>query len=229
VATVGTTITPYMQVYVQSSVAEKNVSMRTYRLERADVYSGSMFSNLIAGLIIICTGATLFVHHITITFADDVARALVPFVGSYAKPVFALGLFGASTLAAAVLPLATGYSLTEAFGLERGVDKPLRAAPAFWGIFTGLIVLGAVVGVIIPRDAVVKLLVLVQVVNGVLLPILLVFIIRLINNREVMGEYTNGRIYNILAWITVVAVAGLSLLMVVTTVLPSLGIHLLGA
>jgi Mn2+/Fe2+ NRAMP family transporter len=228
VATVGTTITPYMQVYVQSSVAEKNVSMRTYKFERADVYSGSIFSNLIAGLIIICTGATLFVHHITITFADDAARALVPFVGPYAKPVFALGLFGASTLAAAVLPLATGYSLTEAFGLERGVDKSLRAAPAFWGIFTGIIVLGAVVGVVIPRDAVVQLLVLVQVVNGVLLPILLVFIIRLVNNHEVMGEYTNGRIYNILAWTTVVAVAGLSLLMVATTVLPSLGIHLLG-
>lgn len=228
VATVGTTITPYMQVYVQSSVAEKNVSMRTYKYERADVYTGSIFSNLIAGLIIICTGATLFVHHITITFADDAARALTPFVGPYAKPVFAAGLFGASMLAAAVLPLATGYSLTEAFGLERGVDKPLRKAPAFWGIFTSLIVLGAIVGVLIPREAVVKLLVLVQVVNGVLLPILLIFIIRLVNNREVMGDHTNGRVYNVLAWITVVAVAGLSALMVVTTVLPSLGIHLFG-
>lgn len=151
VATVGTTITPYMQIYVQSSVAEKNVSLRHYKYERADVYTGSIFSNLIAGFIIICTGATLYVHHIQITLADDAARALAPFVGQYAKQVFAVGLFGASMLAAAVLPLATGYSLTEAFGLERGVDKRLGEAPAFWGIFTGLIALGAAVGVLIPR------------------------------------------------------------------------------
>ena len=229
VATVGTTITPYMQIYVQSSVAEKNVSLSHYKYERADVYTGSIFSNLIAGFIIVCTGATLYVHHIHVTLADDAARALVPFVGQYAKQVFAVGLFGASMLAAAVLPLATSYSLTEAFGLERGVDKRPREAPVFWGIFTGLIALGAVVGVLIPRTAVVQLLLGVQVVNGVLLPLLLIFVIRLVNNREIMGDYVNGRIYNVLAWITVVAVAGLSLLMVGTTVLPALGIHLFGS
>jgi Mn2+/Fe2+ NRAMP family transporter len=228
VATVGTTITPYMQLYVQSSVAEKNVPISHYKYERADVYIGSIFSNLIAGFIIVCTGATLYVHHIPVTLADDAARALVPFVGQYAKQVFAVGLFGASMLAAAVLPLATGYSLTEAFGLERGVDKRLSEAPVFWGIFTGLIVLGAVVGVLIPRTAVVQLLLVVQVVNGVLLPVLLVFIIRLVNNREIMGDYVNGRVFNALAWATVVAVAGLSLLMVVTTVLPAVGLHLFG-
>ncbi len=228
VATVGTTITPYMQVYLQSSVAEKNVPLHGYKYERADVYTGSIISNLIAGFIIICTGATLFVHHISVTLADDAARALVPFVGPYAKAVFAVGLFGASMLAAAVLPLATGYSLTEAFGLERGVNKSLREAPVFWGIFTGLIALGTIVGVLIPRGAVVQLLLVVQVVNGVLLPVLLVFIIRLVNNPEIMGDYRNGRTFNGLAWITVVAVAGLSVLMVVTTVLPALGIHLFG-
>jgi Mn2+/Fe2+ NRAMP family transporter len=228
VATVGTTITPYMQIYVQSSVAEKNLRMHAYKYERADVYIGSLFSNLIAGFIIICTGATLFAHHIGVTLADDAARALVPFVGQYAKQVFAVGLFGASMLAAAVLPLATGYSITEAFGFERGVNKSVREAPIFWAIFTGLIVLGAVVGVAIPRSAVVQLLLVVQVVNGVLLPVLLVFVIRLVNNREFMGEYVNGRIYNILAWSTVVAVAGLSLLMVVTTILPAFGLHLFG-
>ncbi len=185
-------------------------------------------SNLIAGVIIICPGAALFVHHISVTLADDAARALVPFVGPYAKAVFAVGLFGASMLAAAVLPLATGYSLTEAFGLERGVDKSLREAPVFWGIFTRLIALGTIVGVLIPRGAVVQLLLVVQVVNGVLLPVLLVFIIRLVNNPEIMGDYRNGRAFNGLAWITVVAVAGLSVLMVVTTVLPALGIHLFG-
>jgi NRAMP (natural resistance-associated macrophage protein)-like metal ion transporter len=228
VATVGTTITPYMQLYVQSSVAEKGVSMREYRYERVDVYSGSVFSNLIAGFIIIATGATLYVHHIGVTLADDAARALVPFVGQYAKLVFGIGLFGASMLAAAVLPLATSYSLTEAFGFERGVDKSVGDAPVFWTVFTGLIALGAVIGMVIPRTAVVQLLLLVQVVNGVILPVLLVFIIRLVNNREIMGEYTNGPVYNALAWITVVAVAALSLLMVVTTVLPGLGIHFFG-
>lgn len=229
VATVGTTITPYMQVYLQSSVAEKGVPLRRYKYERADVYTGSLFSNLIAASIIICTGATLYVHHVSVTFADDAATALVPFVGAYAKTVFAVGLFGASMLAAAVLPLATGYSLTEAFGLERGVDKGVREAPAFWAIFTGLIALGAIVGMAIPRAAVVQLLLVVQVVNGVLLPILLVFIIRLVNNGELMGGYRNGRLYNALAWITVVAVAGLSALMVVTTILPAIGLHAFGA
>jgi Mn2+/Fe2+ NRAMP family transporter len=228
VATVGTTITPYMQIYVQSSVAEKNISMHDYKYERADAYTGAIFGNLIAAFIIICTGATLYVHHISISTADDAARALEPIAGSYAKEVFAVGLFGASVLAAAVLPLATGYSITEAFGMERGIDKSVREAPIFWGIFTGLIALGAVVGMVIPRTAVVQLLLVVQVVNGVLLPLLLVFILRLVNDREIMGEHVNGRVYNALAWATVVTVAGLSLLMVVTTVLPALGIHLFG-
>ncbi len=228
VATVGTTITPYMQVYVQSSVAEKNVSMERYTYERVDAYTGSVFANLIAGFIIVCTGATLFIHHISIATADDAAKALAPLVGPYAKDVFGLGLFGASMLAAAVLPLATSYSLTEAFGLERGVDKRLGEAPVFWGLFTALIALGAVVGALIPRGAVVQLLLVVQVVNGVLLPVLLIFIIRLVNNPEVMGRHTNGRAYNAVAWVTVVAVAGLSALMVVTTVLPAVGIHLFG-
>jgi Mn2+/Fe2+ NRAMP family transporter len=226
VATVGTTITPYMQIYLQSSVAEKNVSIRNYRYERLDAYSGALFGNIVAAFIIICTGATLFAHHITIVFADDAARALVPLVGSYAKPVFAVGLLGASVLAAAVLPLATGYSLSEAFGLERGVATSMRQAPLFWGIFTGLTVVGTAVGVLIPRDAVVHLLLAVQVVNGVLLPMLLIFIIRLVNDPEVMGAHTNGRIYNVVAWSTVVAVAALSLLMVATTVLPAIGVHI---
>ncbi len=227
VATVGTTITPYMQIYVQSSVAEKNVSVHTYRYTRLDAYSGALFGNLVAAFIIICTGATLYTHHVSIQFADDAARALSPLVGSYAKPVFAVGLLGASVLAAAVLPLATGYSLSEAMGLERGVAMPLRQAPLFWGIFTALVVVGTAVGVLIPRGAVVHLLLLVQVVNGVLLPVLLVFIIRLVNDPEVMGTHTNGRIYNAVAWATVGAVATLSLLMVATTALPALGLHFL--
>jgi Mn2+/Fe2+ NRAMP family transporter len=228
VATIGTTITPYMQVYLQSSVAEKNISMRNYKYERADVYSGVLFGNLVSAFIIICTGATLFTHHISVSLADDAARALAPLVGSYAKQVFAVGLFGASVLAAAVVPLATSYSLSEAFGLPGGVDKPVRKAPVFWAIFSGLILLGTLVGVLIPRGAVIHLLLIVQVANGVVLPMLLIFIIRLVNDPEVMGEHTNGHVHNLLAWITVISVAGLSLLMVATTVLPALGVHVFG-
>lgn len=229
VATVGTTVTPYMQVYLQSSVAEKRVAMRDYKFERLDVYNGTFFGNLISAFIIICTGATLYIHHIQVTTAADAARALAPLVGSYAKYVFAAGLFGASVLAAAVLPLATGYSLTEAFGLRHGVNTRAREAPAFWTIFTGLIVLGAILGVVIPTSGVVSLLLAVQVINGVLLPVLLIFIITLVNDREVMGEYTNGPVRNILAWATVIAIGTLSVLMVLTTVLPAVGLHVLGA
>jgi Mn2+/Fe2+ NRAMP family transporter len=135
---------------------------------------------------------------------------------------------GGNTPLARARRMVLRYSLTEAFGLERGVDKQVREAPIFWGIFTGLIALGAIVGVLIPRSAVVQLLLGVQVLNGVLLPLLLIFIIRLVNNREIMGDYVNGRIYNALAWITVVVVAGLSLVMVATTVLPTFGLHLFG-
>jgi len=225
VATVGTTVTPYMQVYLQSSVAEKRVAMRDYKFTRLDVYNGTFFGNLVSAFIIICTGATLYTHHIQVTLAADAARALAPLVGSYAKYVFAVGLFGASMLAAAVLPLATSYSLTEAFGLRHGVNTRVREAPAFWAIFTGLIVIGTVVGVVLPTTAVVQLLLVVQVVNGVLLPVLLVFIIKLINDPEVMGEYRNGPAHNILAWATVVAIGALSILMVLTTVLPAVGLN----
>jgi len=229
VATVGTTITPYMQVYVQSSVVDKNMTPHDYSYARIDAYGGALFSNLIAGFIIICTGATLFTRHVPIQLADDAARALAPVAGQYAPIVFGVGLFGASILAAAVLPLATSYSLTEAFGLERGVDRHWADAPMFWGIFTGLIALGAAVGALIPRDAVLILLLVVQVINGVLLPVLLVFIIRLANRRALMGRYVNGPVYNGLAWATVLSVAALSALMVAATVLPWLGLHTFGS
>ena len=224
VATVGTTVTPYMQVYLQSSVAEKRVAMRDYKFTRLDVYNGTFFGNLVSAFIIICTGATLYRHHIQVTLASDAALALAPLVGSYAKYVFAVGLFGASMLAAAVLPLATSYSLTEAFGLRHGVHTRVREAPAFWTIFTSLIAAGTIIGVILPTTMVVQLLLGVQVVNGVLLPVLLVFIIKLVNDPEVMGEYRNGHVHNILAWATVAAIGTLSILMVLTTILPAVGV-----
>jgi Mn2+/Fe2+ NRAMP family transporter len=192
VATVGTTITPYMQVYVQSAVAEKGIPPKDYPYEVVDVYSSSIFGNLISFFIIVATGATLFIHHISVTDAADAARALEPIAGPYAKELFAIGLFGASMLAAAVLPLSTAYAICEAFGFERGVSRSFHEAPAFQGLFTGLIALGVLIA-LIPGLPIIAILINLQVLDALLLPILLVFIVRLVNNHRLMGRYTNDR------------------------------------
>ncbi len=216
VATVGTTITPYMQVYVQSAVAEKGVTPREYRFERLDVYLGSLFSNVIAFFIIVATGATLYRQGTTVETAGDAARALEPLAGMYATDLFAVGLLGASLLAAAILPLATAYSIGEALGFERGVSFSFDEARPFMALFTGLIVVGAIV-TLIPGLDLIKLLVGVQVVNGLLLPVLLLFIIRLVNDRSVMGDQVNGPVFNVVAWLTVSMVILLSLALVAST------------
>ena len=228
VATVGTTITLYMQVYVQSSVAEKGITPKDYAYEVVDVYSSSLFGNLISFFIIVATGATLFVHHIAVTDAADAARALEPIAGPYAKELFAIGLFGASMLAAAVLPLSTAYALCEAFGFERGVSRSFKEAPIFQTLFTGLIILGVLIA-LIPGLPIIPILVNLQVLDALLLPILLVFIVCLVNNRRLMGRHTNGPIYNGLAWVTMVIISGLALAyLLVTLLLPLFGIHLGG-
>lgn len=223
VATVGTTITPYMQMYAQSAVVDKGITTRNYGPERVDAYVGSVFGNLVSSFIIIATAATLFVHHRTVQTAADAARALGPLAGSYAELLFAVGLFGASILAAAVLPLATSYSITEGLGLERGLDKSFREAPVFIGLFTGLIVLGVIVA-LIPGLPVISALIIVQVVNGLLLPVILFSMLRLVNDRELMGEMTNGRIYNIIAWATAILITILSLGLLAVTVLGWFGV-----
>ena len=224
VATVGTSITPYMQVYVQSSVADRGITARDYRAERIEVYAGSLFANLIAVFIVIATASTLFPHHIAVQSADDAARALGPIAGSYAKYLFAVGLFGASMLAAAVLPLATAYSITEAMGVEKGVSREFKEAPVFMGLFTGLIVLGVLVA-LIPGLPVIQVLVAVQAVDCVLLPVVLFAILRLVNMPRLMGDMTNGRTYNIIAWVTAVVVTVLSLVLLATTVLQFFGVQ----
>jgi NRAMP (natural resistance-associated macrophage protein)-like metal ion transporter len=230
VGTVGTTITPYMQLYIQSSVAEKGVTMDRYRGERADAYFGSIFSNVIAAFIIIACGATIFVASggkgTVINTADQAARALAPLLGPYAPFLFGVGLLGASLLAAAVLPLSTAYSISESFGFEHGVSYTFREAPVFQGLFTGMLALGALV-TLIPGLPLIQLLVIVQVINGVLLPILLVYILRLVNDRRLMGRYTNGPVKNIVAWGTTVVLTGLSVAMIASIVLPSLGVPFL--
>jgi NRAMP (natural resistance-associated macrophage protein)-like metal ion transporter len=222
VATVGTSITPYMQVYVQSTVADKGITARDYRAERIEVYAGSLFANLIAVFIVIATAATLFPHHEAVQSAQDAARALGPIAGSYAKYLFAVGLFGASMLAAAVLPLATAYSIAEAMGVEKGVSRGFREAPVFMGLFTGLIVLGVVVA-LIPGLPVIQVLVAVQAVDCLLLPVVLFAILKLINQRRLMGEMVNGPIYNLIARVTAVIVTVLSFVLLGTTILQLAG------
>jgi NRAMP (natural resistance-associated macrophage protein)-like metal ion transporter len=221
VAVVGTTISPYMQVYVQSSVVEKGVTAEDYFLTRADVWVGTIFAISIAFFIVVSTAATIHVHGLHIESAADAARALEPLAGRYAGLLFAVGLFGASMLAAGVLPLATAYSISEALGFEKGVSRSFREAPIFIGIFTFLVVVGALVAVI-PGLPLIRVLLVTQVMNGLLLPVLLFAILRLVNDRELMGTYRNGTLYNIAAWLTAIVVSALSLLLILTTLFPNL-------
>ncbi|HLW02337.1 MAG TPA: Nramp family divalent metal transporter [Ktedonobacterales bacterium] len=228
VAIIGTTITPYMQVYVQSAVADKGIQPKEYPYEIVDVYSSSVLGNLVSYFIIIATGATLFLNHISIATADDAARALEPFAGPFAKYLFAVGLFGASMLAAAVLPLSTSYAICEAFGFERGVSRSFREAPVFQAIFTGLIIIAAVIA-LIPNLPIISILVNLQILNAILLPVLLVFILRLVNNRRLMGSHTNGRIYNVIAWATTIGVSVMAVLYIfISLILPLFGVNLGG-
>ncbi|HSK76143.1 MAG TPA: Nramp family divalent metal transporter [Thermoanaerobaculia bacterium] len=223
IALIGTTISPYMQLYVQSSVVEKGVTPEEYRYTRFDVIAGTVFAGIVACFIIIATAATLFPRGIGVETAADAALALEPVAGSYARWLFGLGLLGASLLAAGVLPLATTYMMSEALGIERGVDRTWSEAPVFMGLFTGLIVLGAAVA-LLPGLPLIDVLVGVYVLNGLLLPIELFAILRLINDRELMGEHVNGRVYNFIAWGIAIVVSVLSLALIVWTVLGWLGL-----
>lgn len=217
VALIGTTITPFMQIYVQSSVVEKGMDKEDLKIARADAILGVVFANLIAAFIVISTAATLHTNGIKISDASDAAQALAPFVGTYAKYLFAIGLFGAAMLAMGVLPLATAYSLSEALGFEKGISRSFREAPIFLGIFTGLIVLG-VLFALIPGIPQFRLLLLTQCINGLLLPIILIAVVRLANNEEIMGEYRNRTPHNVLAFGTTAVISLLSFLLIGKTI-----------
>ena len=217
IAIIGTTITPFMQVFVQSSVVEKRMDEEDLPLARADVIFGTLFACMIAAFIVISTAATLHEQGITeIDSAATAAESLAPIAGVYAKYLFGIGLFGAAMLAMGVLPLATAYSVSEALGFEKGLSRSFREAPIFLGIFTALILIGAVVA-LLPGIPQIKLLIFTQCVNGLLLPFLLVAIVSLANNEEIMGEYKNSRVFNIFAWTITIVVSTLSLLLLGTT------------
>src|SRR5215204_4234301 len=221
VAVIGTTISPYMQVYVQSSVVEKGVTTDDYSKTKTDVWVGTIFAILIVFFIIVSTAATLHKSGIQISTAADAAHALRPLAGRYAETLFGLGLFGASMLAAGVLPLATAYSISEALGFEKGVSRSFREAPIFLGVFTFLVATGAAIAVI-PNLPLIRVLLVTQVINGLLLPFVLFAVLRLVNDRELMGTRVNGPIYNIAAWFTALIVTALSLLYLLVTLFPGL-------
>jgi NRAMP (natural resistance-associated macrophage protein)-like metal ion transporter len=217
VALVGTTISPYMQFFVQSSVADKGIHAGDYFYEQLDIYSGTIFAMLIAAFVVIATGAMLYPIHHAVNTALDAALSLTGLVGESAGLLFGVGLFGASLLAAAVLPLSTAYGICEAFGFERGVSRSFKEAPVFQSIFTGLIILGVIIA-LIPGLPIIQVLVALQDLNAAMLPILLVFIILLVNNRRLMGRRVNGPVFNAISWTTVVVVTCLIVLLLLTTI-----------
>ena len=209
IATIGTTIAPWMQFFVQSNIVDKGATVKDLLFQRVDVISGAVAANIVAWFIIVTTGAVLFPRGIHITGAEQAAAALAPVAGTYASALFAIGLFGASFLAACVLPLTASYAICEAFGFERGIDRSWAEAPIFNGIYTFVIFFGAVL-VLIPNAPLITIMVLSQAVNGVLLPFLLIFMMIIVNDRRIMGRHVNGRVYNVLGWATVVIVIGLT-------------------
>jgi NRAMP (natural resistance-associated macrophage protein)-like metal ion transporter len=218
VATAGTTITPYMQLYLQSAVVERGTGEDGLRAQRAEVVAGSVFANVIAGFIIVATGATLFRHGIhDVGSASDAAKALKPLAGRYAELLFGIGLLGASLLAAAVLPVTGAYVVAETIGFEKGLSHRPREAPVFVAAITAIVVVSALVAMV-PGLPVISLLLGVQTVNGVLLPIILIFIWRLARNRELLGPHANSRAFDVLATATVLWTSALSLILLAVTV-----------
>lgn len=209
VATVGTTVAPWMQFFVQSNIVDKGVGVKDLALQRIDVISGAVAANIVAWFIIVTTGTVLHPRGVVIEGAEQAAQALAPVAGQYSSALFGVGLIGASLLAACVLPLTAAYAITEAFGWERGIDCSWNEAPAFNSIYTFVIVFGAAL-VLIPGAPLITIMVLSQAVNGVLLPFLLIFMLRIVNDRRFMGRHINGRVANVLGWGTVVVVIALT-------------------
>jgi Mn2+/Fe2+ NRAMP family transporter len=216
---VGTTIAPWMQFYLQSAVVEKGIKPRDYQMTRWDVILGCLVTDLVALCIIVACAGTLFRHHIQIEGAKDAALALAPLAGKYASLLFAIGLANASLFSASILPLATAYYVCEGMGWEGGVNKSFREAPQFFWIYTLLILLGAG-SILFPQMPLVPIMYLSQVVNGILLPFVLLFMLALVNNKEIMGEYVNSRGYNIVAWSISVVMILLTLLLSISSFLP---------
>jgi NRAMP (natural resistance-associated macrophage protein)-like metal ion transporter len=226
IGVIGTTISPWMQFYIQSAIVEKGVRIQEYGYSRIDVISGAIFTDVIAFFIIVASAATIYVHNLhaahplVITDAGSVAAALAPLAGKYASLLFAIGLLNAAIFTASILPLSTAYYVCEALGFERGVENKFRDAPVFYGLYLALIVLGAGF-VLIPGAPLLGVIFYSQVLNGALLPVILILMLLLINRRDIMGEYTNGFAFNLIAWATVIIVGALTIISTAQAFLPN--------
>jgi NRAMP (natural resistance-associated macrophage protein)-like metal ion transporter len=210
ITVIGTTIAPWMQFYLQSSIVEKGVTRRQYKASRLDVISGCIFTDVVAWFIIVACAATLFVHGFrNINDAKDAAEALRPLAGDYAYILFAVGLFNASLFAASILPLSTAYTVCEGLGFESGVGRRFSEAPVFYWLYTILIAAGAGL-ILLPRVPLIKINLYSQAVNGVAIAPVLVFMLLLVNKKELMGEYVNSTLYNVIAWATTAIMTVLS-------------------
>ncbi|MGA7244475.1 MAG: Nramp family divalent metal transporter [Terracidiphilus sp.] len=208
---VGTTIAPWMQFYLQSSVVEKGIRVKDYPASRLDVIVGSFFTDIVAWFIIVACAATLFVHGMgAITVAADAAEAMRPLAGDYAFILFAFGLFNASLFAASILPLSTAYTVCEGLGFESGVDKNFKEAPTFYWLYTLLIVGGALTVLMLPDAQLINFAILSQVLNGVLLPVVIILMLLLINRQDLMGTHKNSHLWNVVAWGTSIIVIGMT-------------------
>jgi Mn2+/Fe2+ NRAMP family transporter len=214
---VGTTIAPWMQFYLQASIVEKNVMTKDYKHSRLDVIFGSIVVTVVAGFIVLTCGATLFKAGIRVETAADAALALKPLAGKYCSALFAFGLLNASLFAASILPLSTAFLVCEGMGWENGVNKKFSEAPQFYGLYSLLIFLGAGI-ILLPNIPLFSVMYVSQIVNGIVLPAILIFMLLLINNKKLMGEYANKRTYNIISWATVAILIVLTVAYVVSLV-----------
>ncbi|OGP92091.1 MAG: Mn transporter [Deltaproteobacteria bacterium RBG_16_54_18] len=209
---VGTTIAPWMQFYLQSSVVDKGIKAKNYKYTRMDVIFGSFMVNVVAFFIIMLCAVTLYTNNLVIETAKDAALALAPLAGSYCTWLFAFGLLNASLFAASILPLSTAYTICEAFGWESSINTKFVEAPQFYGLYTITIFLGAGI-ILLPNVPLISIMFYSQVINGILLPFVLIFMLLLINDKKIMGDYINGKIMNIISWTTVAVLICLSLAM----------------
>jgi len=221
VGVIGTTIAPWMQFYLQSSVVEKGIRAQDYKYSRVEVILGCIMTDVVSFFIIVSCAATLFLNGIVISSAGDAAIALEPLAGTLAKELFAVGLFGAGLFGAFILPLATAFYVCEAFGWESGLNKKLKEAKQFY-VIIGVIIAVSLGIILIPEMPLLQIMLLSQVVNGMVLPIILVAMLFIINNERIMGEWVNSRFYNIACWISTVILIIISVVMLLTTFFPGL-------
>ena len=215
---IGTTIAPWMQFYMQSAVIEKGLKIKDYKFVRLDVLVGCSATVVVAFFIIVACGSTLHPNGIVINTASDAANALEPFAGQAASYVFAFGLFVASIFAAIILPIATAFYVCEAFGFEAGIDKTWKEAPQFYWLYTSIIAISAGI-ILLPNAPLIKISLLSQEINGLLLPVVLICMMVIINKKEVMGEYVNKKVGNFIGWTTISVLVGLSVVLLVTSLI----------